>query len=147
MVRSVWAGWCLGFLAVGAPSSLLAQGAVPVTRIELKENYPNPVDSSTTIPFDVFTEGCNRGQKPKVTLKIYNVLVQAVATPELMQGGSRDRVDDLRLPCGEYRAVWDGKVRGKPAVSGVYYYQLSVDDKHTYTRKLIVRRGLPASRE
>ncbi|MDX2192721.1 MAG: hypothetical protein NW201_05170 [Gemmatimonadales bacterium] len=143
-VAGIW-GALLVVTAVAAP--LPAQGTIPSTRIELKENVPNPVDSTTSIPFDIFTEGCNKGRKPRVTLKVYNVLVQEVATPVLVVGRSKERLDDLKLTCGEYRAFWDGRTKGdKPAQPGVYYYQLVVDGQ-SLTRKLIMRRAPPMARE
>ena len=82
-------------------------------RIELKENYPNPFFPTTTIPFVISQEVCARGHQPVVSLKIYNVLVQVVAIPVLTSGGgprlAGERLDSLRLRCGEYHAFWDGK--------------------------------------
>src|SRR6476646_4473441 len=98
MVRLAWPGWWLGLL-VGVGTPVAAQANVVPPRIELKENYPNPFFPTTTIPF--------------VILKIYNVLVQVVAIPVLNSGGGPrvggpERLDSLRLRCGEYHAFWDG---------------------------------------
>ncbi|HEX3275798.1 MAG TPA: hypothetical protein VHR43_13135 [Gemmatimonadales bacterium] len=114
-------------------------------RVELKENYPNPFFPTTTIPFVISQEVCARGHQPLVTLRVYNVLVQVVAIPVLNDGtGARsvgERLDSLRLRCGEYRAFWDGKYldgRGE-ATPGVYYYQLTVDGER-FTRKMIAQK-------
>ena len=107
MVRFAWPGWWLGLL-VGIGSPAAAQANLPPPRIELKENYPNPFFPATTIPFTISSEVCARGHQPVVSLKIYNVLVQMVAIPVLADG-SAERLDSLRLRCGEYRAYWDGK--------------------------------------
>ena len=74
-----------------------------------------------------------------VSLKIYNELDQMVAIPVLADG-SAERLDSLRLRCGEYRAFWDGKYRDgkREATPGIYYYQLSVDGER-YTRKMIAQ--------
>ena len=144
MVRTAWPGWWLGLL-VGVGTPVAAQANVDPPRVELKENYPNPFFPTTTIPFVISQEVCSRGHQPVVTLKVYNVLVQVVAIPVLNGGfGNRsvgERLDSLRLRCGEYRAFWDGKYldgRGE-ATPGVYYYQLTVDGER-FTRKMIAQK-------
>jgi hypothetical protein len=144
MVRMAWPGWWLGLL-VGVGTPVAAQANVDPPRVELKENYPNPFFPTTTIPFVISQEVCARGHQPVVTLKVYNVLVQVVAIPVLNDGLSSrsvgERLDSLRLRCGEYRAFWDGKYldgRGE-ATPGVYYYQLTVDGER-FTRKMIAQK-------
>ena len=139
MVRFGWPGWCLWLVAVlGVP--LAAQERAPPPRVELRENYPNPFFPSTTIPFYIHPEICAKGHQPVVSLKIYNVLVQVVAIP-VMQGTNTERLDKMRLGCGEFEAFWDGKLLGAmgEVTPGVYYYQLTVDGQR-FTRKMIVRR-------
>jgi len=145
MVRLVWPGWWLGLL-VGVGTPVGAQANVAPHRVELMENYPNPFFPTTTIPFSISQEVCSRGHQPVVSLRIYNVLVQVVAIPVLTDGaGARpaatERLDSLRLRCGEYHAYWDGKYlngRGE-ATPGVYYYQLTADGER-FTRKMIAQR-------
>jgi hypothetical protein len=139
MVRLVWPGWWLGLL-VGVGSPVAAQANVLPARVELKENYPNPFFPATTIPFEIAQEVCSGGHQPVVSLKIYNVLVQVVAVPVLANGAA-ERLDSLRLRCGDYHAYWDGKyLDGKgEATPGVYYYQLTVDGER-YTRKMIAQK-------
>jgi hypothetical protein len=131
---------------VGIGTPVAAQANVSPPRIELKENYPNPFFPATTIPFDISQEVCSRGHQPVVSLRIYNVLVQVVAVPILVSGpgvraGGTERLDSLRLRCGEHHAYWDGKyLDGKgEATPGVYYYQLTVDGER-FTRKMIAQR-------
>jgi hypothetical protein len=137
MVRLVWTGWWLGLLwAYGSPAS--AQDRPGSPRVELRENYPNPFYPSTTIPFFITGEVCAKGHRPKVSLKIYNVLAQLVAYAAIT-GPRGERLDDASLGCGEHLALWDGRQlngRNDPA-PGVYYYQLSVDGQRL-TRKMIV---------
>jgi hypothetical protein len=115
-------------------------------RVELKENYPNPFFPATTIPFEISRQVCARGYQPVVSLKIYNVLVQVVAIPTLAVGSS-ERLDSLRLRCGEYRAFWDGHYMDgeRKAVPGIYYYQLTVDGER-FTRKMIAQRKVTSQR-
>src|SRR4026207_117949 len=124
MVRFVWPGGWLGLLG-GAGAPVAAQATVLPPRVELKENSPNPFFPATTIPFEISRAVCGRGHQPVVSLKIYNVLVQVGAVPTLANGSS-ERLDSLRLRCGEYRAFWDGRYLDgeRQATPGVYYYQL-----------------------
>jgi hypothetical protein len=145
MVRFAWPGWWLGLL-VGVGTPVAAQANVAPPRIELKENYPNPFFPTTTIPFVIAQEVCARGHQPVVSLKIYNVLVQVVAIPVLNSGGGPrvggpERLDSLRLRCGEYHVFWDGKYLDgrREATPGVYYYQLTVDGER-FTRKMIAQK-------
>jgi hypothetical protein len=139
MVRARWPGWLLGLL-VGFNSPAAAQERSPPPRVELRENYPNPFTGSTTIPFTISQEVCAKGHHPVVSLKIYNVLAQAVAIPTL-KSSTGEILDQLRLNCGDHEAFWDGRFSdGKRDVTpGVYYYQLIVDGQR-YTRKMIARK-------
>ncbi|MBA2627861.1 MAG: hypothetical protein H0U85_07595 [Gemmatimonadales bacterium] len=145
MVRFAWPGWWLGlFLGSGFPG--VAQKQDPKPSVELKENYPNPFYPSTTIPFEIRPEICSAGYKPLVRLEVRNSIAQLVAIPTVSAYGAQ-RLDLVRLACGEYRAFWDGKyLDGQQEVTtGVYYYRLTVDGR-PYTRKMIVqRRPAPAA--
>ncbi|MBI1805756.1 MAG: tyrosinase family protein [Ignavibacteria bacterium] len=72
----------------------------------LEQNYPNPFNPSTTIEF-------NLPEESYVTLKIYNILGQEVATlldRELLDDGSQEVVFDARN-----------------LASGVYFYRMEAD--------------------
>jgi hypothetical protein len=120
------------------------QGSPPPT-VELKQNYPNPFNPATTIPFTLSGDLFANGHRPKVSLKIYNVLAQLVATP-ILQGTGED-LNNLELTCGtpatgcNFSAYWNGKVlkTDQDAASGVYIYQLTVDG-HRYTKKMIIMK-------
>ena len=106
----------------------------------LGENTPNPFFPATLIPFSIRPEECTDGQQPLVSLKVYNVLVQVVAVP-VLQSGKGEVLQDIRIPCGNHVALWDGRTldgRTDPA-PGVYYCQLTVDGVR-FTRKMIVRK-------
>jgi hypothetical protein len=101
----------------------------------LGQNYPNPFNPETHIPFTVGdAPTCSDpGRLYRVSLKIFNILSDVVATP-VLQGGANgvaggQPLEKLSLPCGEYVAYWDGKVQatGREAASGVYLYKLEVD--------------------
>ena len=85
-------------------------------------------------------DDCNgKGGQRLVSLRVYNVLAQLVATPELHGAGVP--VAGVRLSCGSYLAHGDGRVsRGhRPATSGVYVYELVIDGQRT-SRKMFVAR-------
>ncbi|HTO73772.1 MAG TPA: hypothetical protein VMJ30_08130 [Gemmatimonadales bacterium] len=138
MVRLGRPGWLIGLLLITGRAA--AQEPVPALRVELGENVPNPFFPATTIPFVIHQEVCTRGHDPLVSLKIYNVLAQVIAIPSL-QGQPNELLDQIRLKCGSYVAVWDGKLLdGRSEVTpGIYYYQLVVDGQR-FTRKMIARR-------
>ncbi|HWA57071.1 MAG TPA: T9SS type A sorting domain-containing protein [Gemmatimonadales bacterium] len=134
-----WVGCALVLLA-GVAGSAFAQERPP-PRVDLHDNYPNPFFPSTTIPFVLSPELCERGHQPLVSLKIYNVLVQVVAVPILLNSNG-ERLDGLRLRCGAHEAFWDGKLlegNNRELTQGVYYAQLTVDGER-YTLKMIARR-------
>jgi len=120
----------------------------------LGQNYPNPANPETTIPFTVGDESCagssgggGGGPKHVVTLRIYNILSQLVAVPKLrtVASGSDTSesitrpVQGLRLTCGSYSAFWDGKHMGtgRDAAAGTYVYELIVDGQRE-VRKMLV---------
>lgn len=79
----------------------------------LDNNYPNPFNPQTTIPFGLESEA-------DVTLEIFDILGRKVQT-----------LISERLPAGQHRAVF----RGNQLASGVYFYRLSTDE-FTYIKKL-----------
>jgi len=128
----------LGTAAVGRAQ------APPAVRVELGEGIPDSLTGAITIPFSILPEVCSRGHVPAVSLKIFNVLVQLVAVPGL-EGEAPGSLAGTRLKCGAYRVRWDGRqLDGRPATTGVYYYQLTVDGER-FTRKLIVQRRSEAT--
>ena len=116
----------------------------------LGQNYPNPANPQTIIPFTVGAESCTGdggGPKHVVTLRIYNILSQLVAVPKLRSpsGGSDSSatiarpIQGLRLTCGSYSALWDGKhmSTGREVPAGTYVYELIVDGQRE-VRKMLV---------
>jgi N-acetylneuraminic acid mutarotase len=83
----------------------------------LAQNYPNPFNPGTTIEFALPHAGF-------VTLKVYNVLGEEVAT---LAAGDH--------PAGTFEATWDAN--GLP--SGVYFYQLNAGE-HVQMRKALLMK-------
>lgn len=74
-------------------------------KFALHRNYPNPFNPNTTIRFDV-------PGSAEVTLKVFNILGQEVAT-----------LIDGFVETGRYSILWDGRNRfGDHVASGVYFY-------------------------
>ena len=142
MRRYAWAVLGLGLAVVGTRETAAQQPNPPPT-VDLGQNYPNPFNPTTTIPFALDGQLFAHGHRPKVSLRIYNVLAQLVAIPILQ--GSGDKLDNIELTCTgsscAFTAYWDGKVLNsdREAASGVYLYQLVVDGVR-YTRKMIVMK-------
>ncbi len=82
----------------------------------LKQNYPNPFNPRTSIQYDL-------RQQALVELTVHNVLGQKVAT--LFEGGQ---------PSGQYIVQWNAE----NAASGLYFYQLRVDNKLVATKKMLL---------
>jgi len=104
-------------------------------------NYPNPFNPFTYIPFTIGDESCaGVGENHVVTVKIVNTLAMPIVSP-ILYGPSAtstnsssalngQRLKDITLQCGSYLAYWDGKnQRGEEAASGVYMVQLFVDGR------------------
>ena len=88
----------------------------------LSQNYPNPFNPTTKISFSIpLNKGGERGLSV-VSLKIYDLLGQEVAT-----------LVNERLKPGTYEIEWDGS--NYP--SGVYFYRL-VRDEFSGSKKMIL---------
>ncbi len=94
-------------------------------RFYLGHNYPNPFNPTTTIPFVI--PDYARGQK--VTLNVYNILGQKVAT--VFEGVAHVGLNTVK---------WDGKnASGKPVGSGIYIYQLKGKNIQLQRRMLLIK--------
>lgn len=92
----------------GQSESASAQVSEPVpSTFTLKPNHPNPFNSETVIEFE-------NEQSQHLTLKIYNLLGQEIATLHERSTGA-----------GLYQYHWDGKnVAGQEQASGIYFARL-----------------------
>ncbi|MEK7263690.1 MAG: SdrD B-like domain-containing protein, partial [Bacteroidota bacterium] len=86
----------------------------------LEQNYPNPFNPTTAIGFSLVAVG-------NVSLKIYNVLGQEVAT----------LINNEIMDEGEHEILFDAGALS----SGVYFYRLSINGgEFTQTRKLLLMK-------
>lgn len=98
-------------------SSVTAQEFSDPRLFSLAQNYPNPFNPTTTIEYAL-------PHPVYVSLKVYNLLGEAVAT-----------LDEGVRFVGTYKATWDAT--GMP--SGVYFYRLRAGD-YLATKKLVLLR-------
>lgn len=102
------------------------------------------------IPFTVGPADCgDRARTYAVTMRIYNVLAQAVGIPTLAAADEPGRaaalvgrpLTRLVLPCGRYTAHWNGRHAGTGMrlAPGVYLYDLIIDGQRI-TRKVTLGR-------
>ena len=118
------AGWFVLSLQ-GLPA---AASGLP-ERFSLGNNYPNPFNPSTIIPYQLGTAG-------HVRLEVFNLLGQRIAT----------LVDGQRA-AGFHRARWDGTdARGLAVGAGVYLYRLQSGSMVATERMVLVdgQAGVPA---
>lgn len=140
-------------LGVLMPRDAAAQGSPPEpapprqARPSLGQNYPNPFNPETRIPFAVGDPPSCDGptREFRVTLRIYNLLAQLVATP-VLQGGAGDvaggqPLENVPLTCNQYTAYWNGKYMNsdREVASGIYLYRLEVDGR-AVVKKMIVMK-------
>jgi len=91
-------------------------------KVELDQNYPNPFNAGTSIVFRL-------PNRANVTLKIYTVLGQEVAT-----------LVNERQEAGFHKVSWNGaNDQGRPLPTGVYFCRLSANT-HQLTKKIVVLR-------
>jgi hypothetical protein len=139
---TIWSGSASGQTSSTSPSPAPQPPAASPHRGgklgTLGQNYPNPFRPETYIPFTI--DDCNGpGGHHVVSLRVYNVLAQLVATP-VLHGADRP-LASLRLSCGEYTGYWDGRVSKsrRPAATGVYVYELVVDGERS-SRKMFMAK-------
>lgn len=88
----------------------LADNLIPET-YKLGHNYPNPFNPETTFKYSL-------PKKTHVSIKIYNIFGQVVAT-----------IKEGEQPAGNYSAIWDGRNDfGQLVSSGVYLYEMRTSD-------------------
>lgn len=88
---------------------------------ELAQNYPNPFNPTTTIRYQC-------AQPSEIKLVVYNALGQQVRT-----------LVNQQQTAGVYSVIWDARDdNGTIVPSGIYLYQLHVDNKIVETQKMML---------
>ena len=98
-----------------------------IKRTSLMQNFPNPFNPETWIPYYL-------AEAASVTVRIYNVkgeLVRAIDVGQQAAGAYTGK---------QSAAYWDGKDdTGQSVSSGVYFYQLLADD-FSETRRMVLMK-------
>lgn len=149
-MRRTWCVPVILLLGLGIlPAKLSAQQpggstsgdrGAPVSR--LGRNFPNPMNPTTTLEFEILDRDVGSNGEARVSLRIYNVLQQLVAIPKAKGGPNPDQpVENLMYPAGTYQAWWDGKDKtGNQVASGLYYIQLLVNGRSALIWKTLVAK-------
>ncbi|MFH1198119.1 MAG: CotH kinase family protein [bacterium] len=111
----------------GRPNNIVGVDEEPTpelpTSYALEQNYPNPFNPSTTIEYSIPTvETPYMASLQHVTLEIYNILGQEIAT----------LVNTVQKP-GRYKVIFNAKGLS----SGVYFYRIQAG-KFVQTKKLVL---------
>jgi hypothetical protein len=131
------------------PAALEAQQGTAANRGETQQafrvlqNYPNPFASDTRIPFELHDSAFIDGRPAVVSMRIYNVLRELVASPTTLghPAGDGTPVIDLEygIP-GRHEVYWDGRNRtGTPVASGVYLLEVTVNGRPQVIRMYALR--------
>ncbi len=121
-----------------SPPGAGAQGNAAQSRgFRLEQNYPEPANPNTYIPF-VLEEKITSGEPKLVTIRIVNMFGQLVAIPRAVghPRGSNVPVLNLRYTePGRKQAYWDGRdLSGRRVATAVYFVVLQVGDQVEYMR-------------
>ena len=101
----------------------------PASGVVLYPNRPNPVQSSTLIPFAIAASSANG--MTLVTLRIYDAAGHLVRT--LLEN------EPTAVPLARFEA-WDGRdKKGRRVSSGIYYYRLTAAGKDLSKRMVVLR--------
>ncbi len=123
-------GWFIDDVQINFKPTLVQEEPVSIPiGFSLGQNFPNPFNSSTLIPFTV--NGSRFGVRSPIhtTIKVYNIKGQLVKT-----------LLNEKKHLGKYTVIWDGRnERGREVSSGIYFYQLATED-NKITRKMILLR-------
>lgn len=133
---------------LSAPFSAAAQEpdppvpAQPQHGFRLEQNYPNPVNADTYIPFYLEEQLFKGGENHIISIRIYNILRQLVAVPSAV---GHPRGKDVVLTGLRYTepgrkiAYWDGKgLNGRRVPSGMYFCELVVNERSDFIRIVVV---------
>ena len=104
------------------PTTSVGENEETPQEFSLSQNYPNPFNPLTTLRYAL-------SNAAHVTLKIYNMLGQLVAT----------LVDENQV-AGYHEVVWDGSNDfGQNVASGIYIYRMTADDFVATERMLLLK--------
>ena len=118
---SVWPSISFGISKARETAIGPERGVVPQTT-ELAQNFPNPFNNGTTIPFSL-------ARRSEVELSVYNLAGQKVKT-----------LAQAVWAAGNHRVIWDGRdATGAEIATGVYLYRLRAEGRLEVRKLLLLR--------
>jgi len=122
-------GWYIDNVLVGNPDAsyqvdiMDTNNEPQAQKLNLGQNYPNPVSGSTTISFALPRDTEN------AELRIYNILGQLV----------KKYIPDSKS-AGKFDYTWNGTdMNGKEVSNGIYFYRLSTEKKNITKKMILVK--------
>ena len=115
---------------------------VRIDGLSLGQNEPNPFTPETRIPFELNESLFTEGRTAVVSVRIYNVLQQLVASPVALRhpNGQGPLIDLEYTQPGRHEAYWDGRDRsGREVASGIYFVQLTVNGARAIIRMYVTK--------
>jgi len=109
----------------GEPTTYVENENQFLYSFQLYQNFPNPFNPSTNIKFIVPFVETHCDASLLVTLKVYDVLGNEIAT-----------LVNEELPAGEYEAEFQPESSIKKPASGIYFYQLNIGS-FIQTKKMV----------
>ena len=111
----------MGYFKIGSKTIIVPE------ETNLRDNYPNPFNSSTTIEFEV---GFFGGPDQRISIGVYNILGQEIKN---LHNGP--------LNFGHHVLRWNGRdMNEAPAASGVYLFRLISNSGVVQTKKMTLVR-------
>ena len=109
---------------IGKPEQIISQlNSTLPTEFTLGNNYPNPFNPTTLIPFSI-------PEASQVKLIVYNILGQQVKV-----------LYDGIIEPGNHYLMWDGSdSAGRRVASGVYLYTLRTNKGKVFTNKMVLTK-------
>jgi len=106
--------------SIQSPQTEIDQPVIPSRPFELQQNYPNPINPGTTLPFQL-------SERSWISLKIFNLMGAEIRT-----------LIEAEQPAGRHQIIWNGTDNaGMPVPGGIYFYQLRTRDG-CRSRKMIL---------
>lgn len=112
----------LVFLIGAASNPSAVDGLTGPGLVKLQQSWPNPVNGSSTIRFELERQG-------NVRLRIFDAGGRLVRT-----------IMNDQMPAGSHTRVWDGRDgNGRDAASGIYFYELDFEGQRLANKLVQVR--------
>ena len=129
-------------ISAQGPSADASLDREPDSGFTLGQNYPNPFNPETRIPFELLEGLFTDGGTAIVSVRIYNVLQQFVASPIALSHprGQAPLVELEYVTPGRYEAYWDGLDQfGREVASGIYFVVLTVNGATDFKRIYVAK--------